>query len=80
MDINFFRMGPILILFRQQFMYLLTFSDSKNTSMREGLLVFEQFVRELETTWKGKLIEQTGKNTQQICYSITITLIIILEK
>ena len=35
--------------------------DYRLTSLKEGVEVFDKFVRKLESTWRGKLIEQSGK-------------------
>lgn len=35
--------------------------DYKKTSMIKSVTVFNEFVRNLETTWKGKKIEESGK-------------------
>ena len=40
---------------------LFYFPDYKKTSMKQSVDVFERFVTNLEKTWKGKLLEQSGK-------------------
>ena len=35
--------------------------DYKKTSMMKSVVIFEEFVRNLEQTWKGKRIETSGK-------------------
>ena len=41
-------------------MFIVYFTDYKRTSLKESLTVFENFLKKLEETWKGKLIEQSG--------------------
>lgn len=43
--------------------------DYKKTSMKKGVGIFEEFVRKLEDTWKGKhiKIEASGKCEVQSC-------------
>lgn len=36
--------------------------DYKKTSMIKSVTAFNEFVRNLETTWKGKKIEASGKH------------------
>ena len=36
--------------------------DFKKTSIWKGIVVFEEFVHELEETWKGKRLEASGKS------------------
>ena len=38
-------------------------TDYKRTSLKTGVQVFEKFLSSLEKTWKGKLLEQSGKFT-----------------
>ena len=35
-------------------------ADYKKTSLKPTIEVFEMFLKKLENTWKGKLIEQSG--------------------
>jgi hypothetical protein len=35
--------------------------DYKKTSMLKGIVVFDEFLRKLEQTWKGKRLETSGK-------------------
>ena len=36
-------------------------SDYKKTSLNTSMLIFEKFLKSLETTWKGKKLEESGK-------------------
>ena len=47
-----------------------TIADFKKTSIGHSIQVFEKFVKELEKSWSGKLIEESG----QYRYSIHISL------
>nr|CAD7430619.1 unnamed protein product [Timema monikensis] len=40
--------------------------DYKKTKMNKGIMVFEEFLKKLENTWKGKKIELSGRN-DDIC-------------
>lgn len=42
--------------------HLIIFLDYKRTSMAASIEVFEQFVKKLEKSWRGKLIEESGKS------------------
>lgn len=44
--------------------------DYKKTSMLKGIVVFDEFLRKLEQTWKGTRLETSGKSKRQIVHSI----------
>ena len=50
----------------------MSISDYKRTSLKTCVQVFEKFLLGLEKTWKGKLLEQSGKycNTFHCCEQI----------
>ena len=37
------------------------FTEYRQTSLKKCIEVFDKFLARLEKTWKGKLIEQSGK-------------------
>lgn len=46
--------------------------DYKKTSILKGVVVFEEFLRKLEQTWKGKRLETSGKSKRQIVHFVFI--------
>jgi hypothetical protein len=46
--------------------------DYKKTSMLKGIVVFDEFLRKLEQTWKGARLETSGKSKRQVVHSIFI--------
>jgi len=47
-------------------------TEFRQTSLRDGLEVFEAFVRGLELTWQGKLVIENGKCSIYVLFKFNL--------
>ena len=57
----------------------LAFPDYKRTSLRPYIEIFEKFLKGLESSRRGKMIEQSGENISLNYYSPVLKVVTLLK-